>query len=528
MEGKLKDGAAPERPVESNDYSGTTRDNSGTKRKKFGWKSMLAVAVALLIVWQLYHVLTQGNGKTTASGKHSSSSTAMPKSGAKSTPAPMVTLGGRRISAGGGPVIVLNPGLVTSGGLVGVDGSGFAAHTSVVVYLKAAGSRMERVVAHGHTSEWGSLWTHFTMPVSQNGNGMTVVAQQTNGKTAQAPLMTAGGMGTVTIDGKSEGKPGDTVTVSASGFGPNEKVNAFWGRVNGTPAAILTADSSGSISEASIPVGVAPTGPTTLVLVGMKTHTTATAPYTMLGLYPSTTPHPYAARAGHPVTFTGTGFAPDEQILIYLNAASGTPALVTKANGGGGFSTGFVVPFGLRGAQTLTAVGAESRASVTSGFTVEAYNPSAEASTYGALPGTSVSFYADGFASNEVVLVYLTGVQGSTSQLVTAFRVDSKGAAANAGSYVVPSGVGPELHFNLVGQKSGGTAVAKLAVTAAPQGVTVPPQKPYVLPPSLGGKPVAGQPGSSGAPSSPPPSSPPASTPPPSGAPTPGQQTPGS
>jgi hypothetical protein len=224
------------------------------------------------------------------------------------------------------------------------------------------------------------------------------------------------------------------------------------------------------------------------VLVGQKTHTTATAAYQMLGLYPTTTSHPYAVKSGKPVTFTGSSFAPGEQVLIYLNASSGAPALTATANSGGSFSTSFVVPFGLKGSQSLTAVGSQSRAAVSSGFDVLPYNPAAQASTYGAMPGTALTFYANGFAANEVVLVYAGGGRGQTGKLVSAFRVNAMGSASSAGHYIVPSGVGPGLYFNLVGQQSGGSATAKVSVTAPAQPVNVPSQPPYVLPPDLGGK----------------------------------------
>jgi hypothetical protein len=295
-------------------------------------------------------------------------------------------------------------------------------------------------------------------------------------------------MGTAKIVGKAAGKPGDHITVTAKGFGPGEKVNVFWGRVSGTPAATLTADSSGSISSASVRVGIAPVGPTTLVLVGTRTHTTATVPYTMIGLYPTTISRPYAVKAGKSITFRGNGFAPGEPVLIFLNASGGVPALTAHADSSGGFSVSFVVPFGLKGSQRLIAVGELSRASVSSGFIILPYTPTAQASTYSALPGTTVSFYAKGYAANEVVLVYLGGNRGHGGQLVTAFRVDSRGSASAAGSYIVPSGVGPSVSFSLVGQETGGTARAKLSVGAGPQGATVAPQPRYTLPPSLGGK----------------------------------------
>jgi hypothetical protein len=459
------------------------------KRRKVGWKQVAVPVVAVVVIWQVAKAVTDhgGSASTAASGRQSTVPTSVPSSPA--TQVPTVTLGGHAVPAGGGPLILVNPGLATPGGQVSVQGSGFIPGTSVAVWLEAGHSGKGTVIAHGTASKYGTLNTGFTMPTSLTGATATVVAQQGGGgKTATAQIVTPIGVGRATIDGKAAGKPGDTVTISASGFGSGEKVDVFWGRVAGTPAATLTADGSGSIGQASVPVGVAPVGPTTLVLVGEKTKTTATASYQMLGLYPGIQPHPYAVQAGHSATLTGSGFAPGEQVLVYLNAASGPPALTATASSAGRLSVNFMVPFGLKGSQTLTALGEESRASVDSGFDVLPYSPVAQASTYGALPGTAISFYASGFAANEVVEVYLGRGQGSSGQLVSAFRVNSQGSAAAAGSYVIPNGTGG-LSFTLVGQESGGSAVAKISVTKPSQPVNVPPQPPYVLPPSLGGKP---------------------------------------
>ncbi|HUC26367.1 MAG TPA: hypothetical protein VMA73_26995 [Streptosporangiaceae bacterium] len=476
---------------------GETRSGGGGRqpggKKKFNWKAVIGVAVAIVIVWQLFHVLTEPSKP--ASSTHSAASGPASPS-VPPTPTPTVTLGGHPVAAGAGPAIVLNPGLVAPGGYVEVEGSGFDPGAMVTVYLEQGGKSTKSTktatkstaVAHGKAAKWGVLSVGFHMPATVNTSQATVVAQEAGGKkTATASLAAPGGVGTASIIGKAAGKPGSVVTVNATGFGPGEQVNVYWGRTSGTPAATLTADAAGDI-RAPIKVGIAPVGPTTLVLVGQRTKTTATAPYLMLGLYPETVPHPYAERAGHAMTFTGTGFAPNEKVLVYLNANRGVPALTPTASGQGSFSVSFVVPFGLKGKQQLTAIGDESRATATTGFTVEPYMPSAQASTYGALPGTTVSFYGKGFAANEVVLVYANTVHGR--QLVTAFRVNQQGSAAGAGSYVIPSGVGPQLIFTLIGQKSGGTANVKFAVQnpggAAP---SVAPQPPYVLPPSLGGKP---------------------------------------
>jgi hypothetical protein len=443
------------------------------RKKRSRWKLALGALVAVVVVWQLAHVLTHIGGGGAASPSATPSGAATPGSTArmpavKATPEPTVTLNGHGVASGSGPVIVLNPGLVTPGGQVGVNGSGFQPGAAVTVWLRAPGSGAGTQEAMAKAARDGSVTTEFTMPAGLTGGTATVAAEEGGGPAATAQLVTAGGEGSVTVVGKAAGKPGDTATISGAGFGPGEKVDVYWGHVGGSPAATLTADGSGSIGRAQVPVGVAPVGSTTIVLVGQKTKTMAVAAYQMLGLYPVTTSQPYAVLGGKPLSFSGSGFAPGEQVLLYLNASGGTPALTATADGGGNFHVSFVVPFGLKGSQTLTAIGEQSRASVSSGFDVLPYTPSAQASTYSALPGTTISFYGSGFAAGELVDVYAGSTPGDRGQVVTSFRVGAAGSAAAAGQYAIPANAGHAVDFTLVGQESGGVATAKVSVGAAP------------------------------------------------------------
>jgi hypothetical protein len=438
------------------------------QQKKKKWKPVLGAVIALVVVWQLVHVFKQGHGKTaSAVAATQAVPTQMPS--LKPTPSPTITLNGHGVATGTGPLIVINPGLVAPGGQVAVNGSGFDPGATVQVWLRTSRSGTGTEVALGKVAKGGTLTTEFTMPGNLSGGAATVVAEEGDGsKAATAQVVSSVGSGSVSVVGKDAGKPGSTVTISATGFGPGETVNVYWGRASGTPATTLTADGSGAIGRAQVPVGVAPVGQTSIVLVGAKTHAMAVASYQMLGLYPTTTPQPYAVLAGKSLTYSGSGFAPGEQVLIYLNASGGTPALSATADGGGGFHISFVVPFGLKGTQTLTAIGEESRASVSGAFDVLPYSPSAQASTYSALPGTTVSFYANGFAPGEKVLVYAGGNAGDRGQAVTSFQVDGKGSATAAGQYVIPSGASKAVNFTLVGQESGGVAAAKVSVGTAP------------------------------------------------------------
>jgi hypothetical protein len=152
---------------------------------------------------------------------------------------------------------------------------------------------------------------------------------------------------------------------------------------------------------------------------------------------------------------------------------------------GGGFSNaGFVVPFGLKGQQTVVFIGEKSRATVTAGFSVLPYQPMARPSTYGGMPGTSLTFYADGFAPNEAVHVYAGGGQGARGELVSAFRVDGTGRAKGGGSYMIPGNVSNGVTFTLLGARSDASATVTVKVDSS-GGADVPPQPKYTLPKDL-------------------------------------------
>src|SRR5204862_150187 len=111
-------------------------------------------------------------------------------------------------------------------------------------------------------------------------------------------------------------------------------------------------------------------------------------------------------KPGDMITVSLHGFSPGEAINVYWNAISGQPVVF---------------------------LGEQSGTSVAVNWMVEPYMPNAQASTYGGLPGTTVSFYATGFARNEVVHVYVGRTQNSTGSMVSCFSTDQKGNAAAAG-----------------------------------------------------------------------------------------------
>ncbi|NUR03076.1 MAG: hypothetical protein HOY79_43175 [Streptomyces sp.] len=425
------------------------------------------IAIALVVVGSLMQVIAKSGGfggALNSTGGKSENKKSAPKELKPTQKPKTVHLGNQNIPRESGPIIVVNPGLVTPGGKAGVEGTGFDARSTVDLLLKTSAKQTQgKGITSVKTDRTGSLNTQITVPDDVS-KGATLVAQQRNAdKVAQAQLVSGGVVGSVKIS-KEVGKPGDSVSLSVRGFGAGEPIDVYWGRVGGTPDATLTADGSGGIGRADVKVGVAPTGSSTLILVGEKSKTTATAPFQVLGLYPTLKSSPYALKAGQQLSVSAGGFAPAERVLFYINSASGVPAFTANADANGNVgAVSFDVPFGLNGQQSLTAIGDRTRAVVRAGFQVLPYTPTAEPSTYSGKAGTTVSFYVTGFAAKETVTLYAGGPNGDARKITT-FQVDDKGAAEAAGAYPITKADEGGVAFRLVGAKSGGAA--KAAVNA--------------------------------------------------------------
>ncbi|PAZ13049.1 hypothetical protein CLM62_26470 [Streptomyces sp. SA15] len=442
---------------------------TGEKKMRFTWKKVLMAAIALVVVGSLVQVIARSGGfggALNTTGDNQENSKREPQKIKKPSQKPKtIELGEQKIPRESGPIIVLNPGLVTPGGKATVEGAGFDAKSTVDLFLKTSAKQNEgKGISAVKTDKSGSLNAQINVPENVRKGAVLVAQQRDADKVAEAQLVSGGVVGTVKIN-KQVGKPGDSVSLSIRGFGAGERIDVFWGRVGGKPDATLTADGSGGIGRADVKVGVAPTGVSTLILVGKKSQTTATAPFQVLGLYPTLKSSPYALKAGQRINVSSAGFAPQERVLFYINSASGVPAFTANADADGNVgAVSFDVPFGLEGEQSVAAIGERTRAVVRAAFQVMPYTPTAEPSTYSGKAGTRVSFYVTGFAANETVTLYAGGPNGEAKKITT-FQVDAKGAAEAVGSYPITKADEGGVAFKLVGNKSGGEAKASVNST---------------------------------------------------------------
>ncbi len=316
------------------------------------------------------------------------------------------------------------------------------------------------------------------------GSFIVEARQRNSNKVAQARGIIAGGSPQVKL-GTQVGKPGDVIELSAHGFAPDEEVKVYWNGLGTDPIASLRSDPGGDIRQASIRVPFGAVGNNSFIFVGDKSQSPVTVSFLMLNLYPTVELSSYAIKPDNVISFSGKDFGPNERVLVYLNSPDGQPITTIQADAQGTFTNagGFLVPFGLKGKQTVILIGEQSRAPTTASFDILPYTPNVQPSTYGGRPGTAVTFYGFGFARNEVVYVYTGRTRDNPGKLVSCFRSDDQGNAGAAGSYVIPGDAPPgQLVFTLVGSKSHAAATAAVEVMASEVPVQVPPQPDFKCP----------------------------------------------
>jgi hypothetical protein len=448
-------------------------------------KLLVTVLGALVVLAVVVGALNQSAGSELLkmAGIGSQQATPLPTTTPLPTSTPLATSTTTLVP---GALILLNPGVVRQGTSFNVMGSGFDAKATIDLVLKrqATGSTLASTFVQTDRSGTFTMAT-LTVPNNLPSGTFVVQAQERNStKMAQAVGTIAGGVPQVKLSAQVA-QPGDMIVFSLHGFSPGESINVYWNSMGGQPVATVKADGGGGVGQSSVQVPFGAVGTNTFLFVGSQSQALAAAPILLLSLYPTVTLSSYALKADNALSFTGKGFGPAERVFVFLNNLNNSPVAVIQSDAHGAFhrAGSYLVPYVLKGKQTLIFMGEQSRTPLTVAFTVLPYTPTAMASTYGGFPGTTVSFYASGFASNEVVHVYLGHTQGNAGNMVSCFRTDDRGNAGAAGSYVIPGNAQTgKMVFALVGTMSGGIGLATMTIGAPPSPVQVPPQPPFTCP----------------------------------------------
>lgn len=163
---------------------------------------------------------------------------------------------------------------------------------------------------------------------------------------------------------------GGVVTVTGSGFTAGEAITVTLSGMTPT-VTMARADTKGMLpaTGVSIPYSLKP-GSYTITATGATSKRHASATVTIAALTPSISLSASSVSPGATETVTGKNFGSKEQVTLSLNgeALSTNPAVITTTNGA--FTASFAVPKSiLSGANTVSAIGNESRVSAVASFT---------------------------------------------------------------------------------------------------------------------------------------------------------------
>lgn len=165
-------------------------------------------------------------------------------------------------------------------------------------------------------------------------------------------------------------KPEHGFGFSGSGFMPNEVVEVHLNSPTGGRLAATGANDVGNVTGRVL-VPLLPEGDYSLFFVGRQSQTPVTVGLNIQGFHPWVVLDTYAPSIHARMGFHGEDFAPNEEVLVYLNQQTGEPIvrIQTDASGRIVAPAAWEVPK-LSGENTLSFVGQKSGAMVITSFTI--------------------------------------------------------------------------------------------------------------------------------------------------------------
>lgn len=251
--------------------------------------------------------------------------------------------------------------------------------------------------------------------------------------------------------------PGSTLTISGSGFQAGETVSLSFGLSHASAAA----NSAGSFSGATLTIPSVPSGLYYVIAVGQSSGVVAFSSIWINSFFPTASPSSWYLSPGSTLTWSGSGFSPNETIT--LKDGAGATVATWSADASGAFSAegGSIVPFSARNSIIgYTLRGSLSGANLSYALAVADLYPYANPTTWYAPPGTSVSFSGGGFAPNETLTLML----GTSTTPIASLSADATGAFTGLGPTHLPFGA--LANYRIVGASSGASAAAPITLAS--------------------------------------------------------------
>jgi len=165
-------------------------------------------------------------------------------------------------------------------------------------------------------------------------------------------------------------KPAQAVSVTATGFAPNEPVDVSLGDQS---LLTITADGEGRILHANVGIPFLSPGDYTVSFLGQTSRVPVAVGLKIEGFRPWVVLHNYYVSPQSGVGFSGQDFVPGETVAVYLNSKLSGPFLQVTADADGRITAADALsPANLKGDNRLIFVGQQSQVELTSSFAVAA------------------------------------------------------------------------------------------------------------------------------------------------------------
>lgn len=340
------------------------------------------------------------------------------------------------------------------GDLLSFTGSGFAPHETVSVV-----SNGNNEIESFTTNNWGSFSNsgELRVPLTLR-NTVAIFTLTGETSAAQTEVMVAiGDLYPYAYPSSYYLLPGDEVTFTGGGFGPDETINVFRNGSNDMLSTI-DADEKGEFSdEGGTPIPFGEGLVITYNLVGSESGVSASTMVSVGAFYPSISPSAYYSAPGGLIDLLGSGFARNEGVAIRVG---GNSVADTDADKNGNISVqNLQLPFAGGTTISISAVGTMSSTPATVGVTLGQFYPTIEPTTYYAFPGNIVHINGTGFAAQENIEVKIGNVT------LDSIQADNEGEFENL-DIRLPWDASGSVTLTLIGENSNSPASITITIGA--------------------------------------------------------------
>ena len=273
-------------------------------------------------------------------------------------------------------------------------GKGFAPNENVTVYTGTTElSKLESIKAD---SEGSLMPNSFIIPFDAKGGVKLSFNGELSNVLSSLSINIAGFNPALTLSTYFQ-TPGSTITISGTGFAPNEIVS-----ISGSTAPILAqADSYGSFKGAivTIPFGLTKSFPITAT--GQSSKAIVNTSIGLAAFSPNITPNSFYQKQGGKASFTGKGFVSGETIGVTQDGL--VVASLTADSFGSFKSDTYTLPFTTSSIFVFT--GLKSQIPLTISVGLSGYTPAINLSSYYANGGGKVTITGTGYLPGENIFV---------------------------------------------------------------------------------------------------------------------------